>query len=193
MRLILPLLYNRYYIPNVNNFRQKWISIITGLIILTLTVTSCERSSNQTNNISIDDLFSVEDINNSIILTDITNISGGSSGEYWIDIKNVSKDYINFPVDWGVKIFIKQLNSEDWIEIKNSVAYSTYNGENPRLHPMNDILDRNVIWISPVIPKDNKSVSIRVFVEGRVELSNSDVYHPVVGWIDIALATGLQY
>ena len=161
--------------------------LLTFLTIFIISITSCSDNISTTNEI-INNLLAFEDLNKSLQLSDQSPFCGVAHDNFCIGIQNTSKDYIDFPVDWGVKIFIKKSNSSDWIEIKNDVKYHpSNNGTNPYLNPKSNTIDQNIIVIHPIIPNSNNISTIRIIVEGNAHSTNSGTNHPAAAYIDISV------
>ncbi len=162
-------------------------SILLMFSVFVLTVSGCSVSSKKTND-TFENYMNIDDLNNSIKIKYLDFVTGPNPDDLELAIYNNSNYRINFPVDWGIKIFMNQENSSDWLELANGMNYlPTYTGENPVLTPKGSELAQSSFGISPDIPNDEKSVKIRVFVLGRIGSDNSLSNSPVAAYTDIIL------
>jgi hypothetical protein len=86
------------------------------------------------------------DIATSIEITYQTGPEISPGGEVLAWINNTTDNCINFPTDFGIKVFV--LQGEDWLEVQNLV---TYESDEPQvvLEPKGEMFSRNLVHIWP--------------------------------------------
>jgi hypothetical protein len=116
---------------------------------------------------TINDLMAIEDMNDTILLSYLPYMTEQSGGKMY-ELRNYSDSRVEFPEDFGVRIFMKPGIQERWVEIKNDMTYSTMQGGNLILAAKGSDLARRIVDINPVLPNTGEPVTIRVFVTGKV-------------------------
>jgi hypothetical protein len=147
------------------------LSIVLSLpvFLLLLILVFLDKQSSPQSSMSFDDLMAIEDMNETIRLSDLPFMTEGMDSNLMaIGLRNYSDGRVEFPVNWGVRIFINNGIQSGWTEIKNDMTYTTIQGVNPILSAKGSNLAQTIVNIIPVLPNPGQPVTIRVFVTGNV-------------------------
>ncbi len=163
------------------------IMIISFLIF---GISACSQKQISTTNSNFNKLMVANDLNHSIKVSYLEFMkTGGEKYDLPIGVQNQSESIIDFPVDYGIKIFIKRSESTDWLEIKDDVtSYPSSEGSNPYLSPKGSDSAKGAFMIHPAITNLDEPATIRVFVEGMIQSDNLNEAHQVVAYVDILLS-----
>src|SRR4030042_5462984 len=94
------------------------------LSLLILFISGCSNEQTPESNTTFDELMAIDDINNTIKISYLDFMSEGlDANNLYIGLQNYSTKRLEFPVNWGVRIFMDQVNQEGWIEVENEGTY----------------------------------------------------------------------
>ncbi len=138
---------------------------------------------------NINDLMAIEDMNVSIQLSYHPYMTEQSEGKiYNLRLRNYSDNRVEFPVNYGVRMFITTGVQERWAEIKNDMNYyAPTQGGNPILAVKGSDIPFIGISTIPVIPNHSEPVTLRIFVTGNVLSFISTPGKLVGAYVDITV------
>jgi hypothetical protein len=148
------------------------LSIALGLpvFLLTLFLMFLDIQAPPQSSLSFDDLMAIEDMNETIRLSYHPYMTEQSEGKiYNLRLRNYSDSRVEFPVNYGVRMFITTGVQERWVEIKNDMNYyAPTQGGNPILAVKGSDIPFMGISTIPVIPNHSEPVTLRIIVTGNV-------------------------
>jgi hypothetical protein len=170
------------------NIRKMYILFIMGILCILLC--SCSKqnltTSPPTATISPFPYYSnvqFKDVNRCIRLSLFPPATEKLRQNYSINllIENTSETLIEFPIDWGEKIYQYRESDASWQEVKNRVTYA---GKAITLSPKGDDEGLSSFQISaiPTITQ-GENQKIRIIVSGNTVPDNK----PVLAYIDLIL------
>jgi len=106
-------------------------------------------------------------------------------------VKNTTENYVVFPYDMNIKIYSYDQNSNIWVDIKNTITYSSSNNPVITLSPYapgGEAGARSESLV-PVFPEmiENHPMDLRVVVLGNIKINEKDLGNLVGAYIDIVV------
>ncbi len=159
-----------------------------GLIVLFALVllSACQSDNSLDKDAAFLSLLGVSNVNQSVSLTSQDFLNDGKIGGYIdLGIENLSNQEVEFPYDYGTRLFVYQEHEGEWIEIENKITY--FASTNPTLTPKGSGLYVGSVSVKPDIQNEGQPVTVRVVVVGETLAADGVKDEQVAAYVDVTL------